>query len=289
MILVTGANGVVGMPLCEVLNNRESQYIKISRFNPDGNKSIIQWDLSNRIDEQVKKQLNSVVSIIHCAPIWLLPQHLGDLKDCGIQRAVVFSSTSVVSKIKSSNIHEQNLVELLSRSEYELVSFCNDNNIDLTLLRPSMIYGYTRDQNIMKIAGFINRFGFIFLVGEASGLRQPIHTSDLVDTVINILGNKVTYGKTYNLAGAEIMTYREMVERIFIGLNRKIKIISLPLILYRFALILAAKLTKFSFTPEMANRMNQDLNYDISEAKNDFSFDPQKFLISPERDLIIKK
>ena len=289
MILVTGANGVVGTPLCEDLLNRNIHHIKISRFNPDSNKSIIKWDLDKPINDQIKKQLTSVATIIHCAPIWLLPKHLIDLNECGITRAIVFSSTSVVSKTKSSNLQEQHLVELLSTSENELFSLCIKDGIALTILRPSMIYGYTRDQNVMKIAGFIKRFGFIFLVGEAKGLRQPIHASDLVDVAINILGDKETYGKTYNIAGGEIITYREMVERIFIGLHRKVKIISLPLFLYRFALLIAARLTKFSFTPEMANRMNQDLNYDTSDAKNDFSFEPQKFLTSPERDLIIKK
>ena len=286
MILVTGANGVVGLPLCSALEECEIPFLKISRSKLNKTQSIIQWDLEKPVTNSILEQLALADTIIHCAPIWLLPQHLNTLDKCGIQRMIVFSSTSVISKTKSTNLQEQALVKQLSSSENELRSYCENQGIDLTILRPSMIYGCGNDQNVMKIAKFINRFGFMFLVGEAKGLRQPIHANDLVDVAINILDNNVTYGKTYNLAGGEVVTYRKMVELIFIALDKSVIIFPLPLFLYRFALLIAEKVTRFSFTPDMANRMNQDLDYDISSAKDDFSFKPQKFLISPERDLI---
>lgn len=285
MILVTGANGVVGTPLCEVLTTNGTSFLKVSRSNHNSDESIMQWDLARSFEHEDRKSLLTVDTLIHCAPIWLLPQHLKIFAECGIRRMVVFSSTSVISKTKSLNVHEQRLVRQLSSSEDELLSFCEGHEIDITILRPSMIYGYAKDQNIMKIAKFINKFGFMFLVGAANGLRQPVHASDLVQCAISILGVKSTYGKTYNLAGGEVLTYREMVERIFLGLNKKARIISLPLVLFRFALSIAAKLTRFSFTPEMADRMNQNLVYDNAIANNDFSFEPEKFLVSPTRDL----
>lgn len=285
MILVTGANGVVGTPLCEALKNNGASFLKVSRSKRNSDESVVQWDLTRSLEQEQKKLLSTVDTLIHCAPIWLLPQHLTVFAECGVRRMVVFSSTSVISKTKSLNIQEQHLVEQLSTSEKKLRSFCERHGIDSTILRPSMIYGYARDQNVMKIAKFINKFGFMLLVGEAKGLRQPIHASDLVNCAITILEVKTTYGKTYNLAGGEELTYREMVERIFFGLNMKVRIISLPLSLFRIALNIAAKVTKFSFTPEMADRMNQNLVYDNSIANNDFSFEPEKFLTSPVRDL----
>ena len=77
-----------------------------------------------------------------------------------------------------------------------------------------------------------------------------------------------------------------MVGRIFDGLGRRKRIISLPLILFRPALVVAAKFTRFSYTPEMADRMMQDLSYDISEAVRDFAYQPSAFLEQPKRDLL---
>jgi len=50
-------------------------------------------------------------------------------------------------------------------------------------------------------------------------------------------------------------------------------------------LSLAAKISSFSYTPEMADRMNQNLNYDFSSAQSDFGYSPQAFLVNPQRDL----
>ncbi len=78
-----------------------------------------------------------------------------------------------------------------------------------------------------------------------------------------------------------------MVKRIFVALDQRPLIISIPLWLFRPALAIAAKISGFSYTTEMAERMNQDLNYDYTDAANDLNFSPQKFLKNPDRDLTV--
>ena len=230
-------------------------------------------------------QLTQADTLLHCAPIWLLPAHLNELQRAGINRLLVFSSTSVVSKQSSDEPQERQLVDQLAAAESSLQSFCKRHDMALTIFRPSMVYGYGADQNIMRIAAFIRRFGWMILAGGAQGLRQPVHADDLVDAVLAAWNNDRTFGKIYNLAGAEQLTYRAMVERVFHGLGRKPRIISLPLPVYRFALRLAAIMTRFSYTAEMANRMSQNLVYDYQPAAQDFAFCPQPFLREPKRDL----
>ena len=76
-----------------------------------------------------------------------------------------------------------------------------------------------------------------------------------------------------------------MVKRIFEGLRQKPILISIPLWVFRPALAVAAKVSGFSYTAEMAERMNQNLDYDYVDASNDLRFHPQGFLEKPERDL----
>jgi len=285
MILVTGAKGVVGQPLVDRLETQGTAYLAVSRQAPESEKQI-QWDLSCKPKPEVCTRLKEVVTLIHCAPIWLLPEHLDTMREAGINRLVVFSSTSVLSKQSSANSDEQQLVERLASSETSLIDFCSRFDMLLTILRPSLIYGYGRDQNVSHIAHFIKRYGFFVLVGKAAGLRQPVHADDLVTACLDIIDKPITTSKIYNLAGGEILSYRAMVHRIFNGLGKSVKVITVPLFLFRSALTIAAKLGRFSYTPEMANRMAQDLNYDYSEASKDFSYQPQKFLTQPKRDLI---
>ena len=125
-----------------------------------------------------------------------------------------------------------------------------------------------------------------FLAGEARGLRQPVHVSDLVRACISALDEKRTHARRYDLPGGETLTYRQMVARVFTGLQLPQRMISLPLPLYRLCLRTAAGLFPGSgFSMNMADRMNQDLDFDDSEARHDFGFAPQRFLLDPARDL----
>lgn len=285
MILVTGAKGVVGKPLCERLANEHRPYLEVSRRA--SNTSVqLQWDLNNPPSKETQTQLAQASSLIHCAPIWLLPAHLSLLIELGLKRLVVFSSTSVLSKFKSENSIERHLVNQLRDSEEHLIEHCRSSDIQLTIIRPSLIYGYGRDENISHIARFIQRYGFMVLVGKATGLRQPVHSDDLVELALNCLQSTLTEPSTYNVAGKDVISYREMVQRIFVGLERRPIILSVPLWIFKPALIIAAKLSRFSYTPEMATRMSQNLNYDYSDAVNDLGFSPQGFLEQPQRDLI---
>lgn len=283
MILVTGSNGVVGTPLTQKLAQQERSFVSVSRKSMAGQ---IQWDLTQPPSGKVLDDLGGVKTLIHCAPIWLLPEHLPALASIGLARLIVFSSTSVISKNTSPDQHEQRLVRQLSEAEKDIIAFCTDHKIKYTILRPSMIYGYGRDENVSHIARFVRKRGFMLLVGKANGLRQPVHADDLVWSALTVMQTPITENKIYNLAGAEVLSYRQMVTRVFQGLEKTPRIISLPLGAFRVALKIAKLLTKFQYTPEMANRMNQDLAYSNHAAQDDFAFKPQNFLEQPRRDLL---
>ena len=289
MILVTGANGVVGAPLCERLSTEGRAFIRVSRKPlsnyKNSNATALTWNLDQAPDAHQSAQLAEVTIIIHCAPIWLLAQQLESLKVTKLKRLIVFSSTSVISKGTSSDSQEQALVSQLAQAERAIADYSTQQAWRLTILRPSMIYGYGRDQNVAHIARFIRRYGVMFVVGKASGKRQPVHCDDLVEASLAIMDSPLTVAKTYNLAGGDVFSYREMVKRIFHAMGKPPRIVSLPLWLFRFGLRLASTFTHFNYTPEMANRMNQDLDYDHSSAISDFGYAPQGFLNNPQRDL----
>ena len=282
VILVTGANGVVGTPLINRLKASGVEYLAVSRSS---SQDKIRWDLEEPISPESTQVLKRATSLIHCAPIWLLPDHLPTLRNIGINRLVVFSSTSVISKKASQSQQEQKLVQLLVDAEAKISTYCRTHKMGFTILRPSMIYGYGRDQNVSHIAGFIKKYSVMVLVGQAQGLRQPVHADDLVNAALSLLSSCGNLQDTYNLAGQEVLTYRQMVERIFKGLNRPVRILSLPLWLFRLGLWSASKLTKFNYTAQMADRMSHDLTYNNDRAMKDFSYSPQSFLNDAQRDL----
>lgn len=282
MILLTGANGVVGKPMAEHLQATGVAMQSVSRKPSE---QQLQWDLQHSPSLTTLEVLSGCTQLIHCAPIWLLPAHLETLYSLGIKRMVVFSSSSVISKQDSAEPKEQELVALLETAEQAIQQFCEQTEMRFTIFRPSLIYGRCLDENITHIANFIKKRGFMLLAGQAKGLRQPVQADDLVAATLTVIDHPNTVNKIYTLAGAEQLSYHAMVERIFIGLQKTPRVISVPLWLFRLALKTASLLGSFNYTAQMANRMNQDLAYSNQAAMDDFAYAPQPFLSQPERDL----
>ena len=83
------------------------------------------------------------------------------------------------------------------------------------------------------VVAAIRRFGFMPLVGGAPGLRQPVHAEDLAIGAIAAAASPAAINKFYSLPGAETLSYREMIGRIFDGLEMPRRTISVPPLLWR--------------------------------------------------------
>lgn len=282
MILVTGARGVVGAALIDKLSMAGRQVCSVSRNAPE---SSLHWDMTLPLDSAASHRLSGLDTVLHCAPIWLLPAHLDILASSGMNRLLVFSSTSASSKQGSTDPSEQSLAQRLVEAEDAIRSFCEERSIAATIFRPSMIYGHGRDENVMHLARFIRRYGFAVVAGAGSGSRQPVHADDLVAAVLSALDSPLTHGKAYEVAGAEVLSYRSMLERLFVAMDRTPRIVSVPVPILRLALRAAAAVRIFDYTPSMATRMNEDLAYDYAAATLDFGYAPRAFLTDPPNDL----
>jgi nucleoside-diphosphate-sugar epimerase len=239
----------------------------------------ITWQQSAIIDPaKVCNEENKIRAWLCMAPIWVLSGHFDLLSAYGVRRIVVLSSSSRFTKNTSSDPGERKIAQQLIKSEELLQTWAAANEVECVILRPTLIYGYGRDKNITEIAQFIRRFGFFPLLGQASGLRQPIHVEDVAAACYAALSRENLANRTYNLSGEETLTYRAMVERIFAAMNRTPCMLTVPLWLFRIATWGLRWLPKYrNWTTAMAERMNQDLKFDCSEAKRDLDFSPRSF------------
>jgi nucleoside-diphosphate-sugar epimerase len=217
------------------------------------------------------------------APIWVLPQYFPLLLSCGAKHVVAVSSTSRFTKELSADSKEKILADRLKQGEEVFISWAGQNNLQWTILRPTLIYGLGRDKNISVIAGFIRRFCFFPLMGEARGLRQPVHARDVALACIAALSTKKAFNRSYNISGGETLTYRQMVGKVFESLGKKPRFVVLSLWLFRAGIFILRFLPRFRhWSAAMAERMNQNLVFDHHEATNDFGFAPRKFELSQE-------
>jgi uncharacterized protein YbjT (DUF2867 family) len=82
----------------------------------------------------------------------------------------------------------------------------------------------------------------------------------------------------YELSGAEALSYREMVGRVFAALGLPPRFVTLPRWAVRLALPVLRLLPAFrGLSVAMFDRMNDDLVFDHSAAARDLGFEPRPF------------
>ncbi|WP_210234869.1 NAD(P)-dependent oxidoreductase [Methylocystis sp. B8] len=225
----------------------------------------------------------AITSWIFLSPIWVLPDRLRMLEAHGVRRIVALSSTSRFTKIGSSDSNERILAKRLAAAEETVSDWAVRRNVACTILRPTLIYGSGRDRNIAEMAAFIRRFGFFPVLGSACGLRQPVHVEDVAAACVAALAAPAAVVRAYNISGGEVLSYRDMASRVFKALDRTERLVSVPLTAVRAGVALAQLLPRFRhWSPSMAERMNQDMVFDHSDAERDLYFRPRPFRVSAQ-------
>ncbi len=171
----------------------------------------------------------------------------------------------------------------LGEAESQMQAWARDHGVEWVVLRPTLIYGLGLDKNISEIARFISRFRFFPLLGKACGLRQPVHAADVAAACLGALQSPRAANRAYNISGAETLSYREMVVRIFVVLDRKTRLLTVPLWIFKWAITTVRLLPRCRhWSVGMAERMGRDLVFDHSDAQRDFDFRPRAFALSAE-------
>ncbi|MBR1133255.1 NAD-dependent epimerase/dehydratase family protein [Bradyrhizobium iriomotense] len=270
---VIGGTGVVGSYIVEHLVRRGERVLALSRSQRQ--RAGVEWLRADLLKPDTL--VLPVFSTLYCtADAVLLADALPYLLNSGAKRLVAFSSTSVLTKQDTELDEERKMIRHLAEAERRIVAVCEQRHVGWTILRPTLVYAEGRDTNITPLSRLIRRFGFMPLVGGAPGLRQPVHAEDVAIGAIAAAASQVTVNKFYSLPGAETLSYREMIGRVFDGLHLPRRLISVPPWLWRAGFGLAKPLFPGS-NVAMGIRMMKDMTFDATPAVRDFGWDPRAF------------
>jgi len=274
-IIIAGGNGMAGCYLIRQLAEAGLRADVISRRPLDLPPGFTQLpiDLS-----RAGWTVPDGAIVISFLPLWLLSDFLP--RFAGARAVIATGSTSRFSKQSSGDDSERRVAALLQAAEENLHAWARRSGADLTILRPTLIYDCRTDKNITRMARFIRRWQVLPLAAPASGLRQPIHADDVARAAFKCIGNPAAAGRDMNIAGSEILSYREMAVRIFAALGMKPRFLILPTDLLQKAFRMATllRLTKRAdFTASTFQRMNEDLIFDNREGLEILDYRPRPF------------
>jgi uncharacterized protein YbjT (DUF2867 family) len=212
--------------------------------------------------EDARLPLDGVSSVVYCASMGFghIPSVVRQLESAGVHRAVFVSTTAIFTSLPSAS----------RRLRLDAEAAVANSALEWTILRPTMIYGTSRDRNISRLLHFLRRWPVFPLCGNA--LWQPIYVADLADAVVAALDSSLAMGRSYNLAGACPLRFADLVRSAAASLSRRVLLVPVPV----SAAVLAARLTRV-VTPEQIRRLAEDKAFDYSAATRDFGFRPRSF------------
>jgi uncharacterized protein YbjT (DUF2867 family) len=101
--------------------------------------------------------------------------------------------------------------------------------VPVTTLRAAMIVG-KGSAAFETILGLVKRLPVMITPTWVSTPTQPIAIDDVARYLAGVCGNAATYGEGYDVGGPEVMTYRQMIERIARLLGRNPRIVEVPVL-----------------------------------------------------------
>ena len=98
---------------------------------------------------------------------------------------------------------------------------------DAVILRPSIIFG-PEDGFFNKFAAMA-RYSFALpLIGGGNTKFQPVYVGDVAEMIAQSVDGKLTGGKVYELGGAQVRTFKELMQDMLTVVERKRLLVPVP-------------------------------------------------------------
>jgi uncharacterized protein YbjT (DUF2867 family) len=205
---------------------------------------------------------------LHLAPIRFAPSVVEACRRAGVERLICLSSTRRLTRFPCES----------SRAVIRGELAVEDSGLGWTILRPSMIYGGSRDNNMERLVRHFRRASLFPLVRGGRQLVQPVFVWDVVGAIEAALARPAAIGRAYTLAGPEAFSFRRMVEIAAQAAGRRAVFVPAPYGLALAGAWMAERLLRRPpVTVEQVRRFLEDKAFDIRAAKRDLGFDPISF------------
>ena len=274
MLLVIGITGHTGKYFLREL--KENNYTGRIRFlirnkNDENifkkynlNYEVMYGDLNNK--EDIQNACKGIDTILEIYNIRYSLDVLDAALNENVKRIIFVHTTGIYSKYKMAS-------EEYKRIEKEVIKKAKEK-IDITILRPTMIYGDICDHNISKFIKMMDKMKIYPLIAGGRAKIQPVNARDLGRAYYQVLVNdEKTKNQDYNLSGEEPISIKDMLKNISYILNKKTLFIPIPLYFSVFCAYILKILTlgKINIV-EKVLRMDEDRCFDNSKAREDFGY-----------------
>lgn len=168
-------------------------------------------------------------------------------RDAGIERFVHISAIGADPRSSSAYARTKAAGEQAVRDAFPTV----------TILRPSVVFG-PEDQFFNRFAAMATVSPVLPLIGGGETRFQPVYVGDVADAVVKCLEDPATSGRTYELGGPKVYTFRAILELLLAEIRRKRFFIDLPFAFAEFQARLMSILPNPPLTQDQVELLKRD-------------------------------
>jgi len=285
MILVTGGTGFVGKRVVEELLLKGLKVRILARHAAANAKApsspgcqFVSGDVTN-ISSVLKHITPGIDAVIHLVGI------LAASRGATFRSAHVDGTRNVVEACKGLGISRYIHMSALGaredspseyyRTKWEAEEIVRSSGLSYTIMRPSVIFG-ERDHFTNLYARMIRLSPVVMVPGSGANRMQPVYVGDVAKAFALSLEMRETVGRTLELAGPDVLTFDEVIERIGEAANKKRVTVHVPMPIMRANALIAEKLlSKPPFSREALKMLEEDNTAGINALTEVFHMKPK--------------
>ncbi len=232
---ITGSNGYVGGLMKKYFAAHGWEIFELTRAPRPGTRAV-KFQLGEEISVA---DLAGVDTLVHCAydfqpltrdEIWAVNVAGTEKLFCAaraadVKKIICLSSISAYAGCKSLYGQAKLEIEKIARAH------------DAQVIRPGLVYGDDPGGMFGKLTAQVRKSAVIPLIGDGSQIQFLVHHEDLCGFVERLARDEVAISATiFTAANAQPWPFKNLLQEIARGLDKKIKFIPLPWRLVWFGL-----------------------------------------------------
>ena len=216
-VLLTGATGYIGKRLLPVLVERGYSLICCVRdknkFHVEdslkGKIQVIEIDLTKKETlRNIPKDIDFAYYLVHSMSA---SRNFSELeRNSAINFRDALNETNAKQVIYLSGIVNSETLSEHLNSRKNVATELSKGKFALTTLRAGIIIG-SGSASFEIIRDLVEKLPIMIAPKWLKTKCQPIGITDVIEILSSILGNQVAYDKSYDIAGDEVLTYKEML------------------------------------------------------------------------------
>lgn len=235
-VAVVGATGTIGQPLCRALAVAGHDVVAISRSGRACGAAGILPVAADASDERaIVRALGGAEIVYHL--VHSLGQADFEARDRAAARSVAAGAAAAGARqiVYLGGLGaERPEVSAHLRSRAETATVLAAGTVPVTTLRAAMIVG-AGSAAFETILALVARLPVMICPRWVSVETQPVALADVVAALVAAGGCDEARGRSYDVGGPEVMTYRSMMERTARIRGRRPLLIELPLLTPRLS------------------------------------------------------